>query len=179
MDPLWSPAAATASKRSRREGLESPLETASAPSHSGGSGHSSSVARCSQKSASVHFPRAAAPVGSLMQRGAVLAEHGDVLTQPVNTSADEPHVRRDALELVSEDGVQALRTRTPRSRAGVPRAAATAPRLSSWRSPHSSPPSSHQAPDRLSLTGGIYVSCFSRRWLVHTAGARRAGRPGS
>jgi hypothetical protein len=28
MDPLWSPAVATASKRSRREGLESPLETA-------------------------------------------------------------------------------------------------------------------------------------------------------
>jgi hypothetical protein len=44
----------------------------------------------------------------LMQRGAVLAEHGDVLAQPVNASADEPDVRRDALELVSEDGVQAL-----------------------------------------------------------------------
>ena len=44
----------------------------------------------------------------LMQRGAVLAEHGDVLAQPVNARADEPHVRRDALELVSEDGVQAL-----------------------------------------------------------------------
>src|SRR5207245_2267161 len=39
----------------------------------------------------------------VMQRGAVLAEHGDVLAQPVNASADEPHVRRDALELVSED----------------------------------------------------------------------------
>jgi len=44
----------------------------------------------------------------LMQRGAVLAEHGDVLAQPVDAGADEPHVRRDALELVSEDGVQAV-----------------------------------------------------------------------
>ena len=43
-----------------------------------------------------------------MQRGAVLAGHGDVLAQAVNTSADESHVRRDALELVSEDGVQAV-----------------------------------------------------------------------
>jgi hypothetical protein len=44
----------------------------------------------------------------LMQRGAVLAKHGDVLAQPVNASADEPHVRRDALEVLSEYGVQAL-----------------------------------------------------------------------
>ena len=44
----------------------------------------------------------------LVQRGAVLAEHRDVLAQPVGAGADEPHVRRDALELVGEDGVQAL-----------------------------------------------------------------------
>ena len=44
----------------------------------------------------------------LMQRGAVLAEHGDVLAQPVDSGTDEPHVRRDALELVGDDGVQAL-----------------------------------------------------------------------
>ena len=43
-----------------------------------------------------------------MQRGAVLAEHRDVLAQPVGAGADEPHVRRDALELVGEDGVQAV-----------------------------------------------------------------------
>ena len=44
----------------------------------------------------------------LMQRGAVLAEHGDVLAQPVDAGTDEPHMRRDALELVGDDGVQAL-----------------------------------------------------------------------
>ena len=44
----------------------------------------------------------------LVQRGAVLAEHRDVLAQPVGAGADEPHVRRDALELVGEDGVQAV-----------------------------------------------------------------------
>jgi hypothetical protein len=44
----------------------------------------------------------------LVQRGAVLAEHRDVLAEPVGAGADEPHVRRDALELVGEDGVQAL-----------------------------------------------------------------------
>jgi hypothetical protein len=43
----------------------------------------------------------------LMQRGAVLAERR-CPPQPVNASADEPHARRDALELVSEDSVQAL-----------------------------------------------------------------------
>ena len=44
----------------------------------------------------------------LVQRGAVLAEHRDVLAQPVGAGADEPHVRRDALELVGQDGVQAV-----------------------------------------------------------------------
>jgi hypothetical protein len=44
----------------------------------------------------------------LVQRGAVLAKHRDVLAEPVGAGADEPHVRRDALELVGEDGVQAL-----------------------------------------------------------------------
>jgi hypothetical protein len=44
----------------------------------------------------------------LMQRGAVLAEHRDVLAQPVGAGTDEAHVRRDALELVGEDGVQAF-----------------------------------------------------------------------
>jgi hypothetical protein len=33
--------------------------------------------------------------------------------------------------------------------------------------------------ERLSLNAGTCVSCFSWRWRVHTAGARRAGRPGS
>jgi hypothetical protein len=44
----------------------------------------------------------------LVQRGAVLAQHRDVLAQPLGAGADEPHVRRDALELVGEHGVQAL-----------------------------------------------------------------------
>src|SRR3712207_7778055 len=44
----------------------------------------------------------------LVQRAAVLAEHRDVVTQPVDASADESHVRRDALELVREYGVQPL-----------------------------------------------------------------------
>jgi hypothetical protein len=43
----------------------------------------------------------------LVQRGAVLAEHRDILAEPVRASANEAHVRRDALELVGEDGVQA------------------------------------------------------------------------
>jgi len=44
----------------------------------------------------------------LVQRRAVLAERGDVFTQPVDAGADEPHVRRDALEVVCEDGVQSF-----------------------------------------------------------------------
>ena len=44
----------------------------------------------------------------LVQRGAVLAEHGHVLAQPLGAGADQPHVRRDAVELVGEHGVQAL-----------------------------------------------------------------------
>jgi hypothetical protein len=39
---------------------------------------------------------------------AVLAQHRDVLAQPVRAGADEAHVRRDALELVGEDAVQAF-----------------------------------------------------------------------
>ena len=44
----------------------------------------------------------------LVQRGAVLAERRDVLAQPLRSGADEPHVRRDAVELEGEDGVQAV-----------------------------------------------------------------------
>ncbi len=44
----------------------------------------------------------------LVQRGAVLAERRDVLAQPLRSGAHEPHVRRDAVELVGEDGVQAV-----------------------------------------------------------------------
>jgi hypothetical protein len=44
----------------------------------------------------------------LVQRGAVLAEDRDVLTQAVGALAGEPHVGGDALELVGEDGVQAV-----------------------------------------------------------------------
>jgi hypothetical protein len=41
-----------------------------------------------------------------VQRGAVLDVDRDVLPEPVGTGADQPHVRRHALELVGEDGVQ-------------------------------------------------------------------------
>ena len=44
----------------------------------------------------------------LVQRGAVLAERRDVLAQPVGAGADQPHVRRDALELVRQRGVQTV-----------------------------------------------------------------------
>jgi hypothetical protein len=41
-----------------------------------------------------------------VQRGAVLDVNRDVLPEPVGAGADEPHVRRHALELMGEDGVQ-------------------------------------------------------------------------
>src|ERR1700730_17978004 len=43
-----------------------------------------------------------------MERRALLTEHRDILTQPVRSVADEPHLRRSALELVSEDSVKAV-----------------------------------------------------------------------
>src|SRR5438067_6890931 len=43
-----------------------------------------------------------------MQRRALLTEHRDILTLPVRSVADEPHLRRNALELVSEDSVKAI-----------------------------------------------------------------------
>ena len=42
----------------------------------------------------------------LVQRAAVLDVDRDVLPEPVGAGADQPHVRRHALELVGEDGVQ-------------------------------------------------------------------------
>ncbi|MGH3141011.1 MAG: hypothetical protein ACRDQE_14865 [Gaiellales bacterium] len=42
----------------------------------------------------------------LVQRGAVLLGHPDVLAQPVGAGADEPYVRREALEVAREDGVE-------------------------------------------------------------------------
>ena len=44
----------------------------------------------------------------LVQRGAVLMEDRDVLTQAVGAVAGEPYVGGDALELVGEDGMQAV-----------------------------------------------------------------------
>jgi len=43
-----------------------------------------------------------------MERGAVLTDWRDVLAEPVNAGADEPHLRGDALELVSEHRVKAV-----------------------------------------------------------------------
>ena len=55
---------------------------------------------------------------------AVLAEHRDVLAEPVGASADEPHVRRDALE----PSTSFAREGSPARQDGSPRAltAATA-----------------------------------------------------
>ena len=56
------------------------------------------------RQASTH-PRAAARAG-LVQRAAVLDVDRDALPEPVAAGADQPHVRRYALELVGEDDVQ-------------------------------------------------------------------------
>ena len=100
--PAWR------SARSSAADSNAQLRKRRAPSHSGGSGHSSSVARCVAEAGQRPLALERQRRSGLVQRGAVLAEHRDVLAQPVDAGADEPHVRRDALELVGEDGVQAL-----------------------------------------------------------------------
>jgi hypothetical protein len=63
--------------------------------------------------------------------------------QPLGAGADEPHVRRDALELVGEDSVQAIALARV-DVATAPRAAATATRRSTLRSRGSPPSLFHQ-----------------------------------
>ena len=100
--PAWR------SARSSAADSNAQLRKRSAASHSGGSGHSSSVARWSQKPASVHSPSSGS-AGRVSCSAVPSSRNTETSSpEPVGAGADEPHVRRDALELVGEDGVQAV-----------------------------------------------------------------------